>query len=132
MNVKKESSSVPSDVTQAPPLIHFPQLEGMSRDERSMLLFIEAVSVDYGGAFDMRRINEDDRKILDQWQSDGFIKWGRIKIADITQTSSCIRSHWVTMDKDVVWLRAFEERRARCARMHEARNWRKTQEAGEG
>jgi hypothetical protein len=53
-------------------------LETLTHDERSLLLYFETLAVDYSGKVDSRRMNEDDFRIAEIWDSEGFIEFGRI------------------------------------------------------
>lgn len=82
-------------------------LATMSKDERSLLVFLETELVNHGGKVDARHMNADDMAIARQWCSEGFIKFGRIKLHGITDN----RTHWVEFS-DEAWELAHAERRA--------------------
>jgi hypothetical protein len=92
----------------------------MDRDERSLILFFETCAVDRKGAVDSRRMNRDDFKIAERWNEEGFIRFGRIKGTDVTET----RSHWVSLTEPA-WQAAHLERRARASRSEARRGWGK-------
>ena len=93
------------------------QLLEMTKDERNLLLYIESVSVDYGGLVHSQRINDEDREILKRWDEENFISYSRI-------TWDCIQefiydkhnTSLVRLSEDA-WKLAHEERRARNLRM---------------
>jgi hypothetical protein len=87
-------------------------LETMTRDERSLLLFLETCAVDYGGKVDARHMNDDDFNIAKQWNAEGFIEFGRIKFHDIVEK----KTHWVTLSIDA-WTLAHTERKERAERL---------------
>ncbi len=98
-------------------------LEKMSRDEKSLLLYFETVSVDYGGAVDARRMNKEDFEIAAQWKKDGFIKFGRVYSKDLITS----RTHWVEMTPEA-WHLAHLERKIRAERMWTRRSWLQSDE----
>ena len=55
-------------------------LDGLSRDERSLLLYFESVCVDHAGLVDTRRMNADDIKIATKWDEIGFVLYGRVAL----------------------------------------------------
>ena len=88
------------------------KLDDMTKDERSLLLFLETCAVDYGGKVDGRRINKEDIDTARKWNTDGFVKFGRIKFHDI----AFHHTHWCELS-DEAWAIAHEERRARYERL---------------
>lgn len=89
-------------------------LETMSRDERSLLVYFESVSVDAYAKIDQRRMNDIDREIAEDWNKKGFIKYGRVKASEIARsTSKC--THFVILS-DAAWALAHQERRNRANR----------------
>lgn len=99
----------------------------MTRDELSLLLYLETCAVDFGGAVDARRMNKEDFDTAAQWAREGFIEFGRICAADIKTTGPQQRTQWVRLS-DAAWTQAHAERRARFARVYAKRNWRTTKE----
>lgn len=102
-------------------------LQDLSRDEKSLLLYLETQCVDYGGSFEQIRLNDEDRSILERWQTEGFISYGRICSQDWPTKT---RYYWATLSEQA-WSLAHEERRARFQRMYERRPWSTTQELSE-
>lgn len=94
-------------------------LNEMSRDERSLLLYLETCAVDFTGRVDSRRINEDDFRIAKGWNEAGFISFGRIVVRDHNSQGS----NWVELSEDA-WGLAHQERRARQER--NSRRYKKT------
>jgi hypothetical protein len=89
-------------------------LENMSRDERSLLLFLETCAVDNGGKVDTRHMNSEDLELAKTWGEEGFIEFGRIKMHDIKYN----KTHWVILSDDA-WELTHKERRNRCKRIME-------------
>lgn len=56
------------------------KLEDMSKDERSLLLFLESCAVDYGGRVNLARMNQEEVDIAGRWNENGFVSFGRIVI----------------------------------------------------
>jgi hypothetical protein len=93
-------------------------LNDMSKDERSLLLYIESVAVDNAGLIDNRKINDEDRQILGEWDKKGFIFWSRITWESLQKLTNHYTSTIVRLSNDA-WTLAHEERRARNIRMSE-------------
>lgn len=92
------------------------ELEKMSRDERSLLLYIETCATDEAGLIDSRKVNEDDIEILKEWDETGFISYSRLTWNSIQKLSSHYHTSRVFLSEDA-WKLAHEERRARNKRM---------------
>lgn len=107
-------------------------LSEMTKDERSLLLFLETQAVDYGGLVDVRHMNEDDCNIASDWNECGFITYKRISFYSIKAVSTATRkpTHYVILSEEAFRL-AHEERIARVVRMFEKRTWKKAGEEDE-
>jgi hypothetical protein len=92
------------------------KLNEMTTEERSLLLYIETCSVDYGGLVNYQHINDDDRKILKQWDEGGFISFSRITFDSLQLLKDKNNSNLVHLSEEA-WNLAHKERRARSARM---------------
>lgn len=106
------------------------KLSDMTREERSLLLYLETCCVDWGGSVEMVRINDEDLVIVDDWKKSRFIEFGRIYSKNVMKQSGKGGrkiTHWVQLS-DEAWKLAHEERRRRAERTHEKRWWRKTTE----
>lgn len=101
-------------------------LKNMSKDERSLLLYFESMSVEKGGKIDPQRMNRGDFEICGEWQNKEFINFGRIAHEDIIGNMS----FWVVLS-DEAWKLAHKERIARFNRIDSKRNWQKTIEKRE-
>ena len=97
----------------------------MTKDELSLLLFLETCHVDQGGLVDVRHMNEDDMKIAQQWHEDHYIEFGRIYSKDLEKTNP--KTHWVTLSEGA-FKDAHLERVARAQRLHKKRSWLKSTE----
>lgn len=95
---------------------YLPVNEELSKDERSLLLYLESNAVDYGGKLDARRMNKEDFDILKRWNDEGFVRFGRIAARDIQKLPSHIFDHWVVLS-EAAWEAARQERRARNVRV---------------
>ena len=98
----------------------------MTKDERSLLLFLETCAVDYGGKIDARHMNKDDFRIAESWDRSGYLKFGRICYKDIP-SSVTAKTHWVELSEDA-WKDAHAERRARFDRIESKRTWNRTED----
>ena len=96
----------------------------MTREELSLLLYLESCAVDSSGAVDGRRMNADDFTTADRWNQTGYVEFGRICAADLRVGGS----HWCKLS-DAAWIDVHVERRARAERLWERRSWRSTEEA---
>ena len=107
-------------------------LSEMTKDERSLLLFLETQAVEYGGLVDVRHMNEDDCNIASDWNECGFIIYERISFYSIEAVSTPTRrpTHYVILSQEAFRL-AHEERIARAARMFQKRRWKKAGEEDE-
>lgn len=92
------------------------ELEKMTKDERSLLLYIETCAVDQGGLVRNQKINDDDREILKKWDKQGFISFSRITWASLKLLVDKHESDLVRLSEEA-WKLAHEERRARSVRM---------------
>lgn len=106
-------------------------LATMTKEERSLLLFLETCAVDQGGGVDGRRMNEDDLAIAERWKADGFVLFGRIKHREISRLRriGVVRTHWCVLS-DAAWTLAHQERRARADRMMADRKFSTTHAVG--
>ncbi len=108
------------------------KLSEMTKDERSLLLFLETQAVDYGGLVDVRHMNENDCNIASDWNEQGFIIYERISFYSLKAVSTATRkpTHYVILSEEAFRL-AHEERIARSVRMFNKRTWKKAGEEDE-
>jgi hypothetical protein len=99
----------------------------LTKDEASLLLYLETCAVDYGGKVDLRHMNPLDLMALANWTNAGFVDSGRIRFKDI----HFHRSYWVVLS-DEAWEMAHKLRRERCERLYSRRAWRKAGEEDNG
>ena len=88
------------------------KIENMSKDERGLLLYFECQAVDYGGKIDSRRMNATDFEIAKEWDSTGFVRFGRIAAHDIAHNFD----YWSVLSEEA-WTEAHRERHARYVRV---------------
>ena len=100
------------------------KLSEMTREERSLLLYLESCLVESRGRVNLQRTNNGDMTIIDKWNNEKFIKKGRIVIDKYMETSG---SMWVEFSNSA-WELAHEERKNRSTRMTKKRQWVKTSE----
>lgn len=84
----------------------------LSKDGKSLLLFLETRAVDYGGRVDARHMNSDDFVIAKIWSDGRFIEFGRIYSKDVTSQGA----HWVRLS-DEAFVLAHQLRKERAERM---------------
>ena len=95
----------------------------LTRDELSLLLFLETRAVDYGGRVATPHMNDDDRTIVDRWVEEGYVEYGRIALEDHNKQGT----HWVKLSAEALKA-AHQERTARIDRMWAARRFKTTAE----
>ncbi len=99
------------------------KLTEMSKDERSLLLFLETRAVDYGGRVKIDHMNSEDMQIAERWNKEKFLGFGRI----VLRNHNSDGTHWVRLSAEA-WKIAHKERRARNQRLFENRTWLSTKE----
>jgi hypothetical protein len=87
-----------------------------TNDEKSLLLYFETQSVDYGGLIESVRMNDSDFTKAKEWDTLGFVQFGRIAYTDIKIKNGVARDHWCVLSDDA-WLVAHAERRKRSERV---------------
>jgi len=98
-------------------------LDTMTKDERSLLLFLESRAVDNSGRVQTVHMNFDDMKTTERWNKEDFVKYGRIASEDLNKYGT----HWCQLS-DEAWQLAAAERKARAARTWAKREWKTTDE----
>lgn len=101
----------------------------MTRQQLSLLLYLESRGVNHGGAVALVHMNEDDIKQAEAWNGLGLIQFGRITSRDIRARVPTHRTstHWVKLSPQAQTIAA-AERAARAERGWKARTWRTTAE----
>lgn len=97
----------------------------MTKDELSLLLFLETCHVDYGGPVNVAHMNAGDMAIAKRWNDEKLIDFGRIYSKDLEKYSP--KTHYVILSNEALNL-AHTERKARGERMLSKRLWRKASE----
>ena len=100
-------------------------VERMTHQQRSVLIYLETRAVDHGGLVDTRMMNKQDMDIVDAWVAAGYIGFGRVQAKDVELTGC---THWVTIG-ELALAAAHAERKARIIRVWTQRQWRKSSEA---
>ena len=95
----------------------------LTRDEMSLLLYIETCAVDYAGKIDVKCLNNKDFAILEKWNEEEFITFGRVAIEDITYNGA----YWCLLS-DKAWEVVHAERKNRAGILYLNRRWKKTGE----
>lgn len=90
----------------------------MSKDEKSILIYMETRLVDYGGLLDGPKMNKADLDAAKKFQEEGLLDFGRIPAALLEASKPS--THWVTFN-DSAWILAHELRRVRSLRPSPAR-----------
>lgn len=95
----------------------------MTKEELSLLLYLESCAVDYAGRVNSKRMNSEDFTIVGSWQTSGFVEFGRITFRDCNRDGD----HWIRLSESA-WMAARSERRARADRMWKKRSYKTTSE----
>ena len=89
----------------------------LTKDELSLLLYLETRAVDQSGIVDTKHINETDFEIAHRWDKQGFItfkRWTqRDSLGDIKQLT------YITTLSNEAWVAVAQERQARAKRLYE-------------
>lgn len=97
----------------------------MTRQELSLLLFLETQAVDNGGKVRINRMNKEELELARRWNDEGFLQFGRLKMADIDgERTQDVATHWVRLS-DVAWTTAHAERRKRAERCERVKDYPK-------
>lgn len=100
----------------------------MTKEENSLLLYLETRAVDHAGRVDTLHMNDEDMGIASSWNAVGFILFGRIASAYLkTPKQVKYGTHWCRFSEEARQA-ACTERQARAERMWKARAWRTTEE----
>ena len=94
-----------------------------TKDEESLLLYLETCAVDSFGKVKSIHMNQDDFKLAEEWHKSGFIKFGRMLSTEIKRDS--VRgyeyTHYVILSDDA-W-REVAKLRMERAKRHENINF---------
>lgn len=92
-------------------------MKELTKDEQSILLYIETRAVDYRGRLDSRQMSLEDYTILKRWYKEGFVFFSRIKMTDmdISQTPQRYWTDFVILSPEA-WQLAHETRMAKAKR----------------
>lgn len=88
-------------------------VDPMSREERSLLLYLETRAVEKRGIVASSHMNKEEIAIAMGWAEVGFIRFARMKAEFLEEES--IGDHVVELS-DIAWRCAALERRRRAAR----------------
>lgn len=99
----------------------------MTKDENSLLLYLETRAVDYSGRIDQMQMNDGDRRLLAEWSASGFVETGRICFKDVTAGHRKQETNWVRLS-EVAFQEAHRLRRERAERCWKNKTYKTTQE----
>ena len=85
----------------------------MTRDEKSLLLYLETVVVDMSGIIDLRCVNQDDVNIMKTWDKSDFVK--SMRVTRRKNDGSPILTYVVKLS-DKAWRDAHRLRKERALR----------------
>ncbi len=89
-----------------------------TKDERSLLLFLETCAVDGSGAVKTVHMNAEDMAIARRWNEEGYLTFKRIHSSKLQIIKGA--THWVELSSDA-WNDAAALRKARAIRTK--RDW---------
>lgn len=105
--------------SQQPLVTPMKTLDTLTKDECSLLLFMESRAAHQGGRVKIAHMDAADMKIASRWNREGFVKFGRIRNAGLSEFGN----HWCFLS-DEAWILAHAERKARAARTWAKRQWK--------
>lgn len=95
-------------------------IEILSAEGKSLLLYFETRMVDGSGLVEGARMNDDDIKLASEWDSRGYVSFGRLKIREIEahkkNRGRIFPTHYIRLSANA-WDAAHQLRRERSARM---------------
>ena len=97
-----------------------------TKDERSLLLYLETRAVDYSGRIRNDNLNRMDWDLLNRWTDEGYIKSGRIA-SEYLDKLSYPSTHWIVLSPEAM-TDAHELRRQRAERMWRNKSYLTTEE----
>lgn len=100
----------------------------LTREELSLLLYLESRAVDNCGRVDAAHMNVPDHTIVKHWAANGFVEFGRIVSRDIAIRGADRSTHWVRLSKNA-WVMAHAGRHAKADRAWVKRRYQTTAEA---
>lgn len=96
----------------------------LTKNQASLLLYLECRAVDNGGRVRASQMNADDFEQAEAWAKNGFIEFGRIASNYLDESAG---NYWVTLSEEA-WKCVHAERRARANRAWDRRQWITTEE----
>jgi hypothetical protein len=97
--------------------------ESLTKDEISLLLYLETRAVDHSGRVNSENMNADDFAIANRWNELGFLQFGRVASAHCAPGLT----HWCYLS-DRAMAMAHSKRRERANRKWESRRYATTAE----
>jgi hypothetical protein len=95
-------------------------VKDLTKDEISLLLYVETCMVDNHGRLESLRMNDTDFENLEKWNNEGFVLFGRLKyryIAAIQKMRVLYKpTHWARLS-DEAWNLVHTLRHERAERM---------------
>lgn len=95
----------------------------LTKNQRTLLLYLETRLVDHGGRVAGEHMNAEDAEQAKAWNESGYIGYGRIASEHCNRYGAL----WVTFS-DQAWEDAHRERRARAERLLKKRTYVTTAE----
>ena len=110
----------------------FQSISTMSKDEKSLLLFLETRAVDHAGMVNLQHMNVEDCALAKAWDEAGFIEFKRIPFKCLKQHKRSGSTSWVILS-DAAWDLVAKLRRERADRLgDQAREYREMKKAMRG
>ncbi len=111
--------NTPNGVTHSIPTELADIYLGLTRDQKSLLLYLESRATDHAGKLKSEQLNDADRANLDAWNKTGLVKSGRIAHKDLINDGCHL---WAELSDNAWWL-AHSLRRAKAKRLWDSRSW---------
>ena len=86
-----------------------------TREERSLILYLESCIVDNGGTIECIRMNEEDFKIAERWHEEGLIQFRPLSFDEIERHSGPRKATHRVAFSEAAWTAAHHARRMRAA-----------------
>ena len=89
----------------------------LTKDEESILLYLETCLVDQRGKVEGKRMNQIDLDIIEKWKEQNILDFGRLPFAEIEKRKgyAYCPTHWVQFTSSA-WEMALRARRKRAER----------------
>lgn len=99
------------------------ELEKMTKEEKSLLLYLENRCFEFAGAVHGKQLTNPDRDIIKKWETEGFIKFGGMAQECLEDDRTSKRGNYWCMLSEDAWKMAHSLRMARSKAGWSNRQW---------